>query len=203
MKPKFSTLIILTFVSVAILTPFVLSPWYLDILREQAFETHQFFKGEIYKQATGYIALVFVLMEMLLTVRKRSRGWKFKLVLPGSIVFWRSLHIFAGIGLLAIVLVHTIGANGLNFNAIFLWVFFGVALSALLGVVAETGVLESPRKYFGWTPAKEGLGKMLPGMSKGPLIRNLRAIWLTTHILLVSVFFVMLGFHIFLAYYYQ
>ena len=43
----------------------------------------------------------------------------------------------------------------------------------------------------------------LPGIPKGQLVRGLRAIWLTTHILLVSVFIVMLGFHIFLAYYYQ
>ncbi len=41
------------------------------------------------------------------------------------------------------------------------------------------------------------------GMSKSTLIRNLRSWWLGTHIILVSIFFVMLVVHIFLAYYYQ
>jgi len=31
---------------------------------------------------------------------------------------------------------------------ILLWSFFGVTLTALLGVVAETGILKSPRKIF-------------------------------------------------------
>jgi hypothetical protein len=100
-----------------------------------------------------------------------------------------------------------VGVTGLNFNALFLWVFFGVTLSALIGVVAETGVLESPRRYFGKSPVKDsshaqGLMKQLPTFTKGELIRGLRTIWLTTHILLVSAFLVMLGFHIFLSYYY-
>ncbi|NEO75963.1 hypothetical protein [Moorena sp. SIO4G3] len=203
MKPKFSTLIILTFICVVILTPFALSPLYLPMLRDNYFKWYQLLQGELYKQITGYLSLAFVLFEMVLTARKRSRGWMIKLTIPGSILLWRSLHIFLGVALLGTTLIHTIGATGKNFNSIFLWVFFGVTLSALVGVVAETGVLESPRKYFGWVPAKDGIGTMLPGISKGPLIRNLRSIWLSTHIFLVSVFFVMLGFHIFLAYYYQ
>jgi hypothetical protein len=106
--------------------------------------------------------------------------------------------------LLGLVLVHTIGATGFNFNAVFLWVFFGVTLTALVGVVAETGILESPRKYFGWALVRgKEVTKVNSGISKGPLIRKMRGIWLTAHIVLVSVFFVMLGFHIFLAYYYQ
>ncbi|MGD1853403.1 MAG: hypothetical protein ACFB2W_04060 [Leptolyngbyaceae cyanobacterium] len=197
MKPKFSTLILLTLVSALLLVPFVVSPMYLDALRERSVELHGFIRGELYKQTTGYVALVFVVIEMLLSLRKRGRSWIGKIKLPGSVILWRSLHIFLGVGLLAVVVVHTIGATGLNFNAIFLWVFFAVTLSALVGVVAETGVLESPRKLF-----------VLPGnkdlsVTKGPLIRNMRAIWLPTHIFLVSVFALMLGIHIFLAYYYQ
>ncbi|MGK7876209.1 MAG: hypothetical protein AB4426_23805 [Xenococcaceae cyanobacterium] len=203
-KLKFSTLILLTFVTVALLTPFALSPLYLPILRDKAFKLHQLLQGDIYKQITGYTSLAFVLFEMLLTARKRGRGWKIKLNIPGSIQLWRSLHIFLGVTLLGVTLIHTVGATGLNFNAIFLRVFFGVILSALVGIVAETGVLESPRKYFGAHPTKaNGLAKMLPTIKKGPLIRRLRDIWLSTHIFLVSVFFVLLGFHIFLAYYYQ
>ncbi|WP_216349349.1 hypothetical protein [[Limnothrix rosea] IAM M-220] len=38
--------------------------------------------------------------------------------------------------------------KGLNFNAVFLWVFFAVTLTAVVGVVAGTGVLESPRRQF-------------------------------------------------------
>lgn len=205
MKPKFSTLIILTFVCVALLIPFALSALYLPLLREQAFDVHQFLKSELYKQSTGYLSLAFVLLEMVLTVRKRSRGWKVKFAVPGSIQLWRSLHIFAGVALLGTTLVHTIGSTGLNFNAVFLWVFFGVTLSALVGAVTETGIIESPRRYFGWNrkQVEAGEAKFSPGIPKGQLIRGWRSWWLTTHIFLVSVFFVMLCVHIFLAYYYQ
>ncbi len=204
MKPKFSTLILLTLISATILAPFAFSSLYLTSLRENSFQFHQFLQGEVYKQATGYLAIVLVLIEMILTARKRGRSWPIKVVVPGSMLLWRSLHIFVGVGLLGMVLVHTFGATGLNFNAVFLWVFFGVSLTALVGVVAETGFLESPRRYFNLPfLAKNDPSKQLSGLAKGPLIRGMRAIWLPAHIFLVSVFFVMLGFHIFLAYYYQ
>lgn len=197
MKPKFSTLIILTLLSALLLVPFAISPIYLDILRERSIELHHWIRGEVYKQITGYVALAFVVLEMMLSLRKRGRKWIGKVKIPGSVLLWRSLHIFLGVGLLAVVVVHTIGATGLNFNSIFLWVFFAVTLSALVGVVAETGVLESPRKMFG-VPGNKDIA-----ISKGPLIRNMRAIWLPSHIFLVSVFILMLGIHIFLAYYYR
>lgn len=198
MKPKFSTLIILTLICAALIAPFAISPIYLEMLRERSIELHKLLRGEWYKQITGYVALAFVALEMLLVLRKRSRGWFIKLKIPGSVILWRSLHIFAGVGLLAIVLIHTVGATGLNFNAVFLWVFFAVTLSAVVGVVAETGVLESPRKVFNFAGAKAG-----SGIGKGPLIRGMRAIWLPSHIFLVSVFTIMLGLHIFLAYYFR
>ncbi|WP_458789332.1 hypothetical protein [Adonisia turfae] len=197
MKPKFSTLILLTLASALLLLPFAISPIYLDALRERSVELHHFIRGEIYKQVTGYVALAFVVFEMLLSLRKRGRSWLGKIKLPGSVMLWRSVHIFLGVGLLAVVVVHTIGATGLNFNYLFLWVFFAVTLSALVGVVAETGILESPRKFFG-VPGNKDLV-----MTKGPLIRNMRAVWLPTHIFLVSVFILMLGVHVFLAYYYR
>lgn len=201
-KVTISTLIILTFLTVALLTPFAFSKLYLALLRDRVFEWHQFLHTDIYKQITGYLALFFVFLEMVLTLRKRGRQWKISL--PGSMQLWRGLHIFTGVTLLGMILIHTAGATGNNFNAAFLWVFFGVTLSALVGVTTETGILESPRKYFGSPPENAtGIAKFLPSFSKGYLIRKLRMIWLSTHILLVSVFFVMLGFHIFLAYYYQ
>lgn len=204
MKPKFSTLIILTLLSAVILTPFALSPIYIPILRERAFEVLSFLQDNLYKQITGYTALAFVIFEMILTARKRGKGWKIKLSVPGSMQLWRSLHIFLGVGLLAVVLIHTIGVAGINFNAIFLWVFFGVSLSALIGVVAETGVLESSQKRFmPWLTTATPDGKKVPGISKGNAIKSMRAFWLNTHIILVGIFFVMLGFHIFLSYYYQ
>ncbi|MGF1520736.1 MAG: hypothetical protein ACFBSF_00265 [Leptolyngbyaceae cyanobacterium] len=195
-QPGFKTLIGLTLLSALLLLPFALSPYYLDWLRERSFDLHGFLRGEWYKQTTGFTALAFVLLEIMLTVRKRSRSWIGRIKIPGSMMLWRSLHIFAGVGLLAIVLVHTIGSNGLNFNAVFLWVFFATTLTALVGVVAETGVLESTRSYFGKLPG----GAIL---TKGPLIRGMRSIWLVSHIFFVCVFTVMLGFHIILAYYYQ
>ena len=204
MKPKFSTLIILIFLSAAIVAPFAVSKMYVPIIREQNFDLLLFIQGDIYKQVTGYIALVFVLIEMILVARKRGRSWLVKIKVPGSIQLWRKIHIFLGVGLLAIVLVHTIGINGLNFNAVFLWVFFAVSLSALAGVTAETGVVESPqRRFLSWLPSQKERDKSIPGISKSTLIRNLRSFWLGTHIILVAMFFVMLGFHIFLTYYYQ
>ncbi|MEM9088230.1 MAG: hypothetical protein AAGC93_05740 [Cyanobacteria bacterium P01_F01_bin.53] len=199
MKPQFSTLIILTLVCAALLTPFALSPIYLDMMRDRSLDLHQFVRGEWYKQGTGYTALVLVIIEMMLTARKRSRKWPLKVRIPGSVMLWRVLHVFTGVFLLAVVLLHTVGSSGLNFNAVFLWVFFGVTFTALVGVVAETGVLESPRKVFSFSGEKIVNGEAV-GIGKGTLVRGMRAIWLPTHILLVSVFTLMLGFHIFLAY---
>ncbi len=198
MKPKFSTLIVLTLLTAVLLTPFVFSPVYIRILREENFDLLLFLQGNVYKQITGYTSLLFVILEMIFTMRKRGRGWKIKIALPGSMQFWRVLHIFLGVGLVATTAIHTVGVRGLNFNAAFLWVFFGVSLSALVGVVAETGVVESSQRYFKLLPMIGG-----KGVQKGALIRNLRAVWLSTHIFLVSAFLVMLGCHIFLAYYYQ
>lgn len=202
MKPKFSTLIILLLITAVVLLPFALSPLYVPLMREHSFDLLEALQGDLYKMITGFIALAFVVLEMLLTVRKRGRRWK--ITIPGSMVLWRSLHIFLGVGLIAMILVHTGGQVGDNFNAIFLWVFWGTSLSALMGVVAETGVLESPRKYFGLVPLKLGaVAKVFPTTTKGPLIRGLRLVWLSSHIILVSLFMVMLVFHIFLAFYFQ
>ena len=204
MKPKFSTLIILTLISAAILAPFAVSPIYIPILREKAFDVLYFLQANLYKQITGYVSLAFVILEMILVARKRARGWKIKLSIPGSMQLWRSIHIFAGVGLIAMVLIHTIGVAGINFNAIFLWVFFAVSLSALVGVVAETGVVESSQKrFFPMFKTASAGGKPISGISKGNMIRTMRALWLNTHIILVAIFIVMLGFHIFLAYYYK
>ncbi len=203
-KMTFRTLIVLTFVTAFLLIPFVFSPVYLPILRESDFDLHQFLHGNSYKLATGYIALFFTFLEMILTARKRGRGWLVKIKIPGSLILWRSLHIFVGVAFLAITVVHTIGSHGINFNAVFLWIFFGVTLSAVVGSVAEMGALESPNKSFGKGVANNNIWtKFLPGMSKGQLIRSIRDVWLTTHIFLVNVFFVMLAFHIFIAYYYE
>ncbi|MGP1375367.1 MAG: hypothetical protein ACTS3T_21250 [Almyronema sp.] len=202
-QPTFATLIALTLLTAALLAPFAFSSVYLAALREQSFDLHRFLRGDLYKQMTGYGALAFVLGEGMLTARKRSRSWMFKLKIPGSMQLWRSLHIFLGVGLVGMVLVHTLGSKGLNFNSVFLWVFFGVTLSALMGVVAETGILASSRKYFGRLPFRMGGNAAGTPMTKGPLVRGLRAIWLTTHIFLVGVFATMLCFHIFLAYYFQ
>ena len=196
-QPGFKVLIGLTLLTALLLTPFVFSEYYLELLRLRSVDLHQFLRGELYKQGTGYAAMAFVVLEMLLTVRKRGRGWIASIKLPGSMMFWRSTHIFLGVGLLGMVLVHTLGANGLNFNAVFLWVFFATTLTALVGVVAETGILESARSYFGKLPGTDTI------LTKGPLIRGLRALWLTSHIFFVCVFGVMLLFHIALAYYYQ
>ena len=204
MKPKFSTLIILTLISAAILAPFAVSPIYIPILRERAFDALFFLQADVYKQITGYVSLAFVILEIILVARKRARGWKIKFSIPGSMQLWRSIHIFAGVGLIAMVLIHTIGVAGINFNAIFLWVFFAVSLSALVGVVAETGVVESSQKrFFPMLKTATASGKSVSGISKGNMIRGMRSLWLNTHIILVAIFIVMLCFHIFLAYYYK
>lgn len=202
MKPTFTTLIILTLIAAALLTPFALSSAYLPLLRDRAFDLHELLRGDLYKKTTGFAALAFVLLEMLLVLRKRGRRWR--IAIPGSMLLWRSLHIMVGVALLGFIVIHTGGSIGQNFNAAFLWVFFGVSLSALVGVVAETGILESANKSWGLVPASSGpIAKVLPSLTKGPLIRGLRGLWLSAHIFLVSIFCVMLGFHIFLAYYFQ
>lgn len=223
MQPKFSTLLILTVVSALLLIPFTVSSIYIDALRDRAFDMHQFLRGEVYKQGTGYAALVLVFVEMLLTARKRSRSWPLKIKMPGSVLIWRSAHIFTGVALLAMVLVHTIGVSGVNYNGILLLSFVGVTLTAMVGVLAETGVLESPRKVFsfgglgkrkskddnqgksvqGATVVGGAIASEPAGMGKGALIRFMRAVWLRSHIFLVSVFAILLAVHVFLVYYYQ
>ena len=199
-----SNLIFLTFITAFLLTPFVFSPIYLPILRENNFEFHQFLLRNSYKLITGYIALFFAFLEIILTLRKRGRGWFIKIKIPGSLLLWRSLHIFVGVAFVGVILIHTAGSNGFNFNAIFLWVFFAVTLSALVGVVSEMRVLESSQRFFGGGTSNGNiLTQFLPRMSKAQLIRGLRDIWLSSHIFLVNVFFVMLAFHIFMAYYYE
>ena len=200
---KFSTLIILTLITAFLLTPFAFSSVYLVSIREEFFDLYQIFRDDLYKQITGYISLAFVIFEMIITARKRGRNWLISLKIPGSVPLWRSLHIFVGVALVAVTLVHTVGATGLNFNAAFLWVFFAVILSALVGVVAEVGVLESPQKTFSLFPNNNPQRTKAWSIKKGPLLRNLRLFWLSTHIFLVSAFLIMLLFHIFLAYYYQ
>lgn len=208
MKPKFSTLIILTIACAVLLAPFVFSPLYLDALRDRSFDLHQFSRGEIYKQGTGFASLFLVGVEMLLTVRKRNilpGKWK----IPGQVMIHRSIHIFTGVALVAFVLIHTIGSSGMNFNAILLWSFFGVTLTALMGAVVETGVLESPKKSFDSRKTIFFFRKIefaegnVYAIGKGTLIRAMRAVWLPSHIFLVSVFGMLLGLHIFLVYYYQ
>ena len=196
LQPTFKVLIGLTFLTAFLLLPFAFSASYMDVLRDNAVELYGVTRGEVFKQSTGYVAMAFSLFELILVARKRGRSWFVKIKLPGTMNFWRSTHIFAGVGMVAMVGVHTLGLTGLNFNAAFLWVFFFVTLSAMMGVSAETGVLESPRRQFGKLP---GMSKT---MTKGFLIRNLRIIWLNSHIFFASVFFVMLVMHIALVYYY-
>lgn len=206
MKPKLTTLIVLSLACAVLLIPFSVSSVYLDAMRDRAFNLHQFTRGEVYKQGTGYASLVLVGIEMLLTVRKRSilpGKWK----VPGQMMLHRAVHIFTGIALVAFTLVHTVGVSGVNFNAILLWTFFGVTFTALMGAVAETSILESPKKEFGFIAPKRNSEELRKGnvyaIGKGTLIRGMRAIWLPSHILLVSVFSLLLGLHIFLVYYYQ
>ncbi|NES80977.1 MAG: hypothetical protein F6K10_05980 [Moorea sp. SIO2B7] len=188
----------------ALLSPFAFSSVYLVTIRENFFDIYQIFQDDLYKQITGYISLAFVIFEMIITARKRGRNWFISIKIPGSVNLWRSLHIFVGVALVGITLIHTVGATGLNFNAVFLWVFFAAILSALVGVVAEVGVLESPQKTFSLLPNNNN-SKIAKAWSikKGPLLRNVRLFWLSSHIFLVSAFLIMLVFHIFLAYYYQ
>ena len=70
----FPLLIFLTILSAVLLIPFVFSDIYLSTLRDNSFNFHEFIKGNLYKQITGYIAMFFVLLERILTLRKRGRG---------------------------------------------------------------------------------------------------------------------------------
>ncbi len=197
LKPSFQVLLGLTLLTAVLLLPFAFSSTYLETLRSRSVDLHGLLRGAQYKQITGMTALVLVGLEMLLTARKRSRNWMGRLKIPGSMQFWRSFHIFLGVALVALVLIHTLGANGFNFNAWFLWVFWGTTLTALVGVVAETGILESSRQFFGKLPGSNR------ALTKGPLIRTLRSLWLASHIFLVGLFLIMLVFHVLLVYYHR
>lgn len=196
MKPAFPSLAILTAITLALLVPFFLSDWYLPLLRDSAFEIHQILRRGLYKTITGFICLAFFILEMMLTVRKRGRRWKVKL--PGTTLFWRSLHIFLGVGFIGITLVHTVGSLGSTFNQVFLAVFIVLSLTAMFGVALETRLVGISQRKIALVPSIDALT-----FSKGQLIRNLRSIWLNVHIVLVSAFAAMLSIHIFLAFFYQ
>ena len=63
-------------------------------------------------------------------------------------------------------------------------------------------VESSKKRFMLWISTRNPDEKIMAGISKGNMVRSLRAFWLSTHIILVSIFFVMLGVHIFLAYFY-
>ena len=196
MKPTFPTLSVLTVISIVLVVPFILSDAYLPLIRDTAFYTHQILRRGLYKEITGFVCLGFFVIEMLLSLRKRGSRWKLKL--PGSIFFWRSLHIFLGVGFIGATLVHSVGAGGGLFNQLFLVVFIVLSLIAMLGVAVETRLVGVTARKISLLPVGG-----LAAIPKGQLIRQLRSAWLGIHIVLVSLFTVMLGFHLFLAFYYE
>ena len=195
MRPTFPTLSILAAISVVLIVPFILSDLYMPLLRDTAFYTHQLVRRGLFKEITGFVCLGFFAIEMILTLRKRGGRWNIKL--PGSIFFWRSLHIFLGVGFIGATLIHSFGAGGSTFNHIFLAVFILLSLVAMMGVAAETYLVGIAARKVALAP----IG--LPPIPKGQLIRNLRSLWLGLHIVLVSLFAVMLGFHILFAFYFE
>ena len=196
MKPTFPTLSVLTAISIVLVVPFILSDAYLPLIRDTAFYTHQILRRGLYKEITGFICLGFFAIEMILTLRKRGGRWKIKL--PGSIFFWRSLHIFLGVGFIGATLIHSFGAGGSAFNQAFLVVFLVLSLIAMMGVAVETRLVGVTARKISLLPV--GGFSAIP---KGQMIRQLRSAWLGIHIVLVSLFTVMLGFHLFLAFYYE
>lgn len=196
MRPTFPSLAVLTALALALLVPFFLSDWYLPLLRDANFELHQLLRRGLYKQITGFVCLGFFALEMILTVRKRGRRWKVKL--PGTILFWRSLHIFLGVGFIAMTAIHTMGSLGSTFNRVFLMVFIALGLVAMFGVAMETWLVGASDRKIALVPSVGFLT-----FPKGQLIRNLRSAWLGVHIILVSAFAAMLSIHIFLAFFYQ
>ncbi len=202
MKPTFKTLAILTIISIVLLVPYIVSDAYLALLRDRIFNLYLILQGDIYKQITGFVGLGFFFIEMALILRKRGRKWKIKI--PGSVLFWRQLHIFLGVAFLGVILIHTGGSMGHHFNFYFLLTFIAVSLSALLGVAVETRILATPQQKFSLSPINQkSIKALFPVIAKAPLIRHLRSVWLGLHIVLVGGFSVLLGFHIFLAYYFQ
>ncbi|MGK7913761.1 MAG: hypothetical protein AB4050_20100 [Synechococcus sp.] len=196
MKPTFPTLSVLAVISIVLVVPFILSDAYLPLIRDTAFYTHQILRRGLYKEITGFICLGFFAIEMILTLRKRGSRWKIKL--PGSIFFWRSLHIFLGVGFIGATLIHSFGAGGSVFNQAFLVVFLVLSLIAMMGVAVETRLVGVTARKITLLPVGG-----LSAIPKGQLIRQLRSVWLGIHIVLVSLFTVMLGFHLFLAFYYE
>lgn len=62
MKPRFSTLIILTLVVAAILTPFALSGVYIPLLRDRNFNALIVLQTDLYKLITGFVVLALVFL---------------------------------------------------------------------------------------------------------------------------------------------
>ncbi len=127
------------------------------------------------RQLTGFSVLAVSLASLTLTARKRWSRVSF-----GSFTGWRSLHALLGVSALVLAGVHTGLDLGAHMNRLLMLSFLA------LGVLgAGAGIVTALER------------RLHPRM--GP---PLRRAWTLAHVLVLSPFSVLLGFHLFKVYYF-
>jgi len=141
----------------------------------QPFPWDILWRDGVARQLTGYAVVLLAVASLTLTVRKRVRRFS-----RGSYGFWRSTHAVLGVGALAMVGLHTGMQLGEHMNRALLLCFLGVAV---LGSASGLSVALERRLHPYWG------GRLRRGVTLG-------------HLLTLSPFVVLLGFHVFKVYYF-
>jgi hypothetical protein len=181
------------------LSLFGISSW----IRENLFD--YLMESSLFRQITGFMGLAIVLVEFLFSIRKR---FKFNFGLSFSYSIWRLVHIFSGILFLLLIVIHTGCQWGHNLNGWLLSAFTLVVFVALTGQLLETKRLNEQiqmkilRKTRELPVLRRGLAKFFADRWKQLSIKQIKTVWLKLHIIFVSIFIVLLLFHIFCAYYF-
>lgn len=156
-------------------------------LRERFDILERLISNHTFRVASGFIILTLVALEILYSLRKRSR-----ISLPGSRNQWRAVHIVVGTAMVPLVVLHTGGKWGENLNGYLLASLVLTILVGLGGKLAEAFHL----RHFVQAPAGAG-GATVPHR---PALRH--SSWLRLHTFLVTVLLIFVAFHVFSVYYF-
>jgi hypothetical protein len=145
-----------------------------ELLRPAAQPLDRMLEVHRYREVTGYLGLAMTLAALVLARSKPG------IRVPFSRQTFRSAHIVLGLVLLIVIVLHTGGTWGSNLNGSLLASLLLTIFVALIGKLLENRRLESP----------------------GTKVNDLRAVWLSVHLLLVAVTLVLLAFHVLSVYYF-
>ncbi len=128
-----------------------------------------------WRQVSGYMAAVFMLLSFVLSLNKRMKWFKF-----ASYNFWRVVHVALLAVTIVVLLAHVNLQLGQGYNLLLMSVF-------LVTIASGTSL---------------GLLAVMEGGFFGAMIRSTRTFWLRSHIIVVWGLFGLLMTHIISVYYF-